>query len=155
MIEPATRSGRIPTESLGAIFVDANVFMYAVGTDVRWRRTSHAALEGLQESDVRIVTNAEVLQEILHRFFSQRRPADARVVHLAAREVCDEIFPVTEHHTTRALNLLLEYRQLSARDAVHVATMEDRGIRSVLSADQGFDAVPSVDRIDPRDFVRG
>ncbi len=137
------------------IFLDANVFMYAVGMDAEWRETCDAVMERLQERDVWVVTSAEVLQEILHRYFSQHRPGDARTVHRAAVALCDEIIPVTEHHTTRALALLLEHHRLSARDAVHVATMEDRGIRTILSADQDFDGVPGVDRIDPRDFVRG
>ena len=141
-------------ESLGVIFVDANVFMYAVGMDAEWRETCDAVLEGFQESNVRVVTNAEVLQEILHRYFSQHRPGDAQAVHRAARSLCDEIIPVTEQHTTRALALLIEHKRLPARDAVHIATMEDRGIRTILSADQDFDAIPGVDRIDPRDFVR-
>ena len=155
MTESLAHPGVRPIESLGTIFVDTNVFMYAVGVNARWRETCDAALDCLQKSTVRVVTNAEVLQEILHRYFSQQRPGDARTVHGAARELCDEIIPVTEGHTIRALALLLDHQQLPARDAIHVATMEDWGIRTILSADQDFDAVPSVDRIDPRDFVTG
>ena len=154
MTEALAHSGLRAMESLGTIFVDANVFMYAGGMDARWRETCDAALDRLRESRVQVVTNAEVLQEILHRYFSQHRPRDAQTVHQAARGLCNEIIPVTEGHTIRALELLLEHRQLPARDAIHVATMEDRGIRAILSADRDFDAVPNVDRIDPRDFVR-
>ena len=153
MTEPLPHGVVQPAESPGAIFVDANVFMYAGGVDASWRETCDAALDRLRKSKVRVVTNAEVLQEILHRYFSQQRPGDAQTVHRAARQLCDEIIPVTEGHTNRALTLLLEHQQLPARDAIHVATMEDRGIRTILSADQDFDPVPSVDRIDPRDFV--
>lgn len=137
------------------VFLDTNVLMYRAGGDPEWRQACGRALLHAREAGVRLATNAEVLQEILHRYFSRRRPLLAQAVHRAALEFCDEIIPVTEHHTTRALALLLEHERLSARDAVHVATMEDRGIRTILSADQDFDAVPSVDRIDPRDFVRG
>ena len=154
MTESLAHSGVRPMESLGAIFVDANVFMYAGGVDARWREICDEVLGRLQKSRVRVVTNAEVLQEILHRYFSQHRPGDAQTVHRAARELCDEVIPVTEAHTLRALALLLDHQQLPARDAIHVATMEDRGIRTILSADQDFDPVPGVDRIDPRDFVR-
>lgn len=153
MSESLAHPGVGSMESLGAIFVDANVFMYAGGVDAKWRETCDAALGRLQKSKVRVVTNAEVLQEILHRYFSQHRSGDAQTVHRAARELCDEIIPVTEHHTIRALALLLQHQQLPARDAIHVATMQDRGIRTILSADQDFDPVASVDRIDPRDFV--
>ena len=140
-------------ESVAAIFVDANVFMYRAGTDPNWRKTCQEALLHARATGVTLATNAEVLQEILHHYFARRRPLMARAVHRAALDLCDEIIPVTQGHTVRALALLLDHQGLPARDAIHVATMEDRGIRAILSADRDFDPVPSVDRIDPRDFV--
>ena len=138
-----------------SIFLDTNILMYTAGEDPDWRAICDMALQELMAGHLTLVTNAEVLQEILHRYFSQRRPANAQLVHRAAMDLCAEIIPVTAHHTVRALEILLEHPQLSTRDAVHVATMEARGIRKMLSVDSDFDAVPSVDRIDPRDFVRG
>lgn len=138
---------------MATIFVDANVFMYRAGADPEWRNTCQDALRRAQETGVMLATNAEVLQEILHHYFARRRPFMAQAVHRAALELCNEIIPVTEGHTNRALSLLLDHQELPARDAIHVATMEDRGIRTILSADRDFDPVPSVDRIDPRDFV--
>ena len=155
MTELPASPGTPPMQSAAVIFLDANVFMYAVGMDAGWRESCEAAVERLQESNVWVVTNAEVLQEILHRYFSLDRPGDAQTVHRAVLELCDEIIPVTEQHTTRALALLLEHQRLSPRDAVHIATMEERGIRTILSADQDFDRVPGVDRLDPRGFVSG
>ncbi|MYH21332.1 MAG: type II toxin-antitoxin system VapC family toxin [Acidobacteria bacterium] len=141
-------------DSDAAIFVDASVFMYRAGADPDWRKTCQEALLQARETGVMLATNAEVLQEILHHYFARRRPFMAQAVHRAALELCNEIIPVTDGHTIRALELLLEHQHLPARDAIHVATMEDRGIRTILSADQDFDPVPGVDRIDPRDFVR-
>ena len=136
------------------VFLDANIFMYTAGRDPDWRAICDAALQELMAQDLTLVTNAEVLQEILHRYFSQRRPADAHLVHRVAMDLCTEVLPVTAHHTVRALEILPQHPRLSTRDAVHVATMETRGVRKMLSVDTDFDAVPSVDRIDPRDFVR-
>lgn len=155
MIESPATSGAPPLRSARVFFVDANILMYRAGADLDWRKTCERALLQAEEAAVGLATNAEVLQEILHHYFSRRRPLMAQAVHHAALEFCDEIIPVTEHHTTRALALLLEHPRLSARDAVHLATMEDRGIHTILSADQDFDGVPGVDRIDPRDFIRG
>ncbi len=136
------------------IFVDTNILMYAGGNDPEWRAICGSALNLLLDGDRTPVTNAEVLQEILHRYVSQRRIADARAVHDAAVDLCIEVIPVTSHHTARALELLLEHPRLAARDALHVATMEERGIRAMLSVDRDFDSMPGVDRLDPRDFVR-
>ncbi|MCY4627986.1 MAG: type II toxin-antitoxin system VapC family toxin [Acidobacteria bacterium] len=137
----------------GPIFLDANIFMYTAGRDADWRAICDVALQKLLAQNLTLVTNAEVLQEILHRYFSQRRPADAHLVHRAAMDLCAEILPVTAYHTVRALEILPRHPRLSTRDAIHVATMEARGIRRILSVDSDFDAIPSVDRMDPEDFI--
>lgn len=131
------------------VFVDTNVFMYLAGDDPARRNRCRSALQAAVEQRVTLTTSAEVLQEILHRYFSIGRPASARTVYRAATEICADIVPITERHTARALDLLARYPRLSARDAVHVATMEDRGIRRILSTDRDFDALDLVERIDP------
>ncbi len=98
------------------------------------------------------MTDSEVLQEILHRYFAIRRPDVAKTVYHAAVSLCEDILAVEERHTSRALDLLLKYRKLSARDAIHIATMEVAGIRLLLSTDTDFDGVIEVQRIDPTDF---
>jgi hypothetical protein len=47
----------------------------------------------------------------------------------------------------RAKQIVLEYRQLSARDAVHLSVMEQNGIHRILSFDSGFDGFPGVVRL--------
>ena len=47
----------------------------------------------------------------------------------------------------RAKQIVLEYRQLSARDAVHLSVMEQNGIDRILSFDSGFDGFPGVVRL--------
>ena len=131
------------------VFIDTNVFMYLAGDDPARRIRCRAALHAAVERHVTLTTSAEVLQEILHRYFSINRPDSARTVYRAATEICGEILPITERHTARALDLLVHHPRLSARDAVHVATMEDRGIRRILSTDRDFDTVDLVKRIDP------
>jgi len=45
------------------------------------------------------------------------------------------------------MQIVLGYRQLSARDAVHLSVMEQNGIRKILSFDAGFDVFPGVARL--------
>ena len=139
------------TMSLGAetVFVDTNIFMYLAGDDPARRIRCRSALHAAVERRVTLTTSAEVLQEILHRYFSINRPDSARTGYRAATDICAEILPITERQTARALDLLAHHPRLSARDAVHVATMEDRGIRRILSTDRDFDALDLVERIDP------
>jgi predicted nucleic acid-binding protein len=44
--------------------------------------------------------------------------------------------------------------KISSGDAIHVASMEDGGLRFILSTDENFDAFGTVERIDPTRFPR-
>jgi hypothetical protein len=41
----------------------------------------------------------------------------------------------------------MRHRQVSTRDAVHLAVMEQHGIECVLSFDSGFDGFPGITRV--------
>lgn len=135
-----------------SLFVDANIFMYLAGRDARLRERCRRALRAAAEQEVTLVTSVEVLQEILHRYAAIERPAHARAVYGAAIDICAEIFPIAERHTARALDLMERYPRLPARDALHVASMEDRGIERILSADRHFDQLGAITRVDPATF---
>ena len=140
-------------ETAASYFLDANILMYAAGAAHPLREPCREALTRAVEQQVSLVTDAEVLQEILHRYFSLGRPEIARAVYDSAVRLCDEVLPIDERHTSRALELHLEHRELTPRDAIHVATMEDHGLDRLLSTDQDFDAVDQVERIDPAAFL--
>ena len=134
------------------LFVDANIFMYLAGRDAALREGCRRALQAAAEREIPLTTSAEVLQEILHRYTSLDRPEYARAVYGAATDICAEVLSITERHTARALDLVERHPHLRARDALHVASMEDRGIERILSADRHFDALDTVTRIDPATF---
>lgn len=129
------------------ILVDSNVPMYLVGADHPHKADAQRLLEGLLSAGEKLVTDAEVLQEILHRYSAIDRLDAVQPAFDAVHGVVDEVFPVTVRHVERAKVVLLERRRLSARDALHAAVMEAHGIRRVLSFDRGFDALPGVERI--------
>jgi predicted nucleic acid-binding protein len=102
---------------------------------------------------VSLVTDSEVLQEILHRYFTLQKPEVAREVYGVATQLCDEVLSVSEHTTARARELLLQYGSITAREAIHIAAMEEGGLRRLLSTDSDFDTVNEVQRVDPADFL--
>ena len=136
-----------------SLFVDANIFMYLAGRDAELREGCRGALRAAAERDIALVTSAEVLQEVLHRYASLGRPEYARAVYSAATDICAEVLPITERHTARALDLVERHPHLPGRDALHAATMEERGIERILSADRHFDALDTVTRVDPATFA--
>ena len=136
-----------------SLFVDANIFMYLAGRDAALREGCRGALRAAAERDIALVTSAEVLQEVLHRCASLGRPEFARAVYSAATDICAEVLPITERQTARALDLVERHPHLPGRDALHAATMEERGIERILSADRHFDALDTVTRVDPATFA--
>jgi predicted nucleic acid-binding protein len=121
--------------------------MYLVGAPHPHKVDAQRLLERAIAQRERIVTSAEVMQEILHRYAAiDRRDAIQPAFELLLG-VVDEVFPVDERTVLRAREILLAYSRLSARDAVHAATMELNGIRLILTFDRGFDGFPGIERI--------
>lgn len=85
----------------------------------------------------RLVTDFEVLQEIL---------AIQPAFDLLLR-VVDAVFGIDLQDVERAKVIVAERAGLSARDAIHVAVMERRGVERIMSLFAGFDAIPGVMRL--------
>jgi predicted nucleic acid-binding protein len=129
------------------IFVDSNVPMYLVGAPHPHKADSQRLLERCVAEQERLVTDAEVLQEILHRYVAIARRDAIAPAFEALLAVVDEVFPIELADVERARDVLLAVPQLSARDAIHAAVMERRGITVILTFDGGFDVLPGVKRL--------
>lgn len=128
------------------IFVDSNIPMYLVGANDRYRVDAQRLLEQAVLERRKLVTSAEVLQEILHRYASINRREAIQPAFDALLGVVDEVFPVGLAEVERAKTILLGHPRLTARDAVHLATMERHKVTELLSFDAGFDGYPGVER---------
>jgi len=129
------------------IFVDSNVPMYLVGASHPRKADAQRLLESLVSDRQRLVTDAEVLQEILHRYVAIERPDAIQPAFDALLGLVDEVFAIDRDAVERAKRVILGSRRLSARDAIHVATMEQHGVTRILSFDGGFDGVPGIERL--------
>lgn len=128
------------------IFVDSNVPMYLVGAPHPHKVDAQRLLERAIVDRERLVTNAQVLQEILHRYVAiDRRDAIQPSFDVLLGAV-DEVFPVELVDVERAKTILFSVR-VSARDAIHLATMERRRVSRILSFDTGFDLYTGVTRL--------
>ena len=104
-------------------------------------------LEKFTSARQRLVTDAEVLQEILHRYAAIGRKEYIQLAFNALLGVADEVLPIDRAVMERAKEIVLSYRRLSARDAVHLSVMERHGIENILSFDAGFDSFPGITRL--------
>jgi hypothetical protein len=106
------------------ILVDSNIPMYLVGATHPHKVDAQRALERLVADDERLVTDVEVLQEILHRYRAIDRADAIQPAFDALLGVVDDVLPVERGDVERARDVLLGRWSLSARDALHVAVME-------------------------------
>lgn len=129
------------------IFVDSNIPMYLVGAAHPNKAGAQRLLEAALAASQRLVTDAEVLQEILHRYAAIGRRDGIQPAFDAVLNVVDEVFPVERADAERAKTILLGSARLSARDALHLATMERQGVTRIMSFDAGFDGFPGISRL--------
>jgi uncharacterized protein len=135
-------------------FIDTNVHMYAFGAPSAFRGPCQEILAVAVVHPEAFFIDAEVLQEISHRYTSLGRRDEAhRNVRDFARVMAHHIEPVYSFDVERSTELGLLNHRLSARDLVHLAVMERLGCTQIVSADQGFDAVSDMRRLHPRDFA--
>lgn len=121
--------------------------MYLVGAPHPNKDTARRLLEQLITRGERLVADAEVLQEVLHRYVAINRRDAIQPAFDALLSVVDHVYPVDVADIQRAKSLLLGLSPLSARDAVHVAIMQRYEIVRILTFDAGFDGVNGVERV--------
>jgi len=129
------------------ILVDSNIPMYLVGAAHPHKSDAQHLLEKLVSDRQRLVTDAEVLQEILHRYVAINRREVIQPAFDALLGVVDDVLAVDRPVAERAKQIVLGHPRLSARDAVHLAVMEHHQIDRILSFDSGFDGFPGVTRL--------
>ena len=129
------------------IFIDSNIPMYLVGQPHPLKDRARALLEQVVVQGTTLVTSAEVMQEIVHRYQAIRRPDAMRAALELLTGLVSEVHPVDRRDVLRAVGVLEGVPALSARGALHVAVMERHGVRDILSFDAGFDVVPQIRRV--------
>ena len=129
------------------VFIDSNVPMDLGGAAHPTKVDAQRRLEALVLQRTRLVTDAEVLTEILHRYTGLERRGGIQPALDALLGVVDEVLPVDRDTVERAKQSVLQYPTLPVRAALHIATMQRHGIESVLSFDAAFDRVPGLTRI--------
>lgn len=121
--------------------------MYLVGAPHPNKEAARRALEEAVAAGESLCTDAEVLQEILHRYTAIRRTDRIDPAFDALLAIVDIVYPIERADVERARRLLATTPTLSARDAVHVAVMQARDVGQILTFDAAFDGIPGVVRL--------
>ena len=123
------------------IFVDTNVFMYAVGRAHPLREPARTFLAACIRERIRLVTSAEVAQELAHAYLGAGRVAtfDAALKLIERCEI--DVWPLTNEDVTLARQLCDLYPGLGARDLCHLASCRRRGVGDIKTFDRALAAV--------------
>ena len=131
------------------ILVDANILMYAAGAEHPNKVPSVQLLEKIADGSVDATLDAEVLQEVLHRYRAINRWTDGSKVYDDARRIFGMVVPITTEILDHARALLDEHDGISARDALHAAVVVVHDLDALCSYDRGFDRIGTVRRVEP------
>ena len=107
--------------------------MYLVAAPHPHKSDSQRLLEKLISERTRLVTDAEVLQEILHRYVAIDRRDAIQSAFDALVGIVDQVFAIEQAAVVRAKAIVLGHSHLSARDALHIAVMEQHGVEQILT----------------------
>ncbi len=129
------------------ILVDSNIPMYLIGAAHPLKLAARRLAEDALAAGETLCTDAEVLQEILHRYQAQRRPEFIDPAFSAILGIVDVIYPIEAADVERARRLLRTAPGLSARDAIHVAVLQHHDVERIMSFDHGFDGIPGISRL--------
>lgn len=131
------------------ILVDANVLMYAAGADHPNKLLATKLLERVAAGEIDAALDAEVLQEIIHRYRALQRWADGRKVYDLARRLFPHVLAITGSVMDLAKQLADDNSSISARDAVHASVVAVYQLQGIYSFDTDFDRIAGCRRLLP------
>ncbi len=133
--------------------LDANVFIYAYGSEHPLKKECQAVLARSADGSLDCGVDVELFQELLH-FYQYRRQTD-RGHRIVSRllTVYPNSYLITLEHIRTAARLLEEYPFLQSRDAVHAAVVFEHRLEGIISADRAFDVIAGLTRFDPKELA--
>jgi uncharacterized protein len=122
------------------IFVDTNVFMYAVGREHPLRAPAQKFFLNSRRRESHLVISAEVLQELMHAYLPVNRIStlDA-ALELVARTV-SEVWPLEPEDITFARALIRDHGTIGARDLLYLACCRRRGVERIKTFDKSLES---------------
>lgn len=122
------------------IFVDTNVFMYAVGREHPFRDEARAFFLEQIEAGEGLVTSTEVLQELLHAYLPVNRLDTLDAALTLARERVVDTWTIEVDDVLLARDLVPAHPALGARDLLHLACCTRRGVKRIKTYDRALAA---------------
>ena len=123
------------------IFVDTNVFMYAVGRSHPLQDPSREFFFESSTNGIPLCTSAGVLQELAHAYLPVERLETLDTAMSLVTRFGMEVWPLEHEDVTLARQLHEQHPALEARDLCYLASCRRRGVSDIKTFDRGFRAV--------------
>ena len=121
------------------VFIDANIPMYAAGSEHPNKAPSIKILEKISKEQIFGVTSAEVLQEILHRYQSINMLSSGIEIFEEFSNIVDEVLQINFKIMENAKIIISGNPVILTRDAIHAATIEYYNIDYIATFDKHFE----------------
>ena len=121
--------------------------MYLVGGPHTNKGRAQQLVRSLIQRDEHLATDAEVLQEVLHRYHAINRHEAIGPAIDVLKEIVDTVFPISADDVIRARAILESQPSISARHAIHAAIMDRYEITEIVTFDERFDLLHGIRRI--------
>lgn len=132
-------------------FLDTNVFLYAAGGDHPQRGPCQDLLHRIAAGQLQATTSSEVVQEILYVLTRRGLRREALQLGRNVLQLFPGMLEVGAREMAAACDLLESAPGLPPRDAVHAATMLTHDLSAIITADEHFEQIPQLQRIEPAD----
>ena len=109
--------------------------MYAVGASHPNRQSADDFFVSARQTDAKLATSAEVLQELLHVHSAIGKPQNLFAALSLVEEARVEIWPLEKEDVMLAAQLRETHPSLSARDLCHLASCQRRNIDEMMTFD--------------------
>ncbi len=120
------------------IFVDTNVFVYAVGRAHPHREPAQTFFVDASRDRVALYTSAEVLQELMHVYLPVGRFRELDEALALASGPVAEIWALEPADIDLARQLARLHPTLAARDLCHLASCRRRGVSQIQTFDDAL-----------------
>ncbi len=118
------------------IFVDTNVFIYAVGGPHPLKSRAMEFFEQARSNNTLLFSSAEVLQELLYCYLPVGRVRHLEAAMSLVNDALTEVWPLERGDVDRARTLYHRHPNLQARDLCYLASCQRRDISTIMTFDQ-------------------
>lgn len=122
------------------IFVDTNVFVYAVGRPHPLRDPARRVLLDAAHGSEALVTSCEVLQELLHVYLPVERIETLDKAWTLATSRAVDVWSIEVDDLALARSSIVRHPELPARDLLHLACCRRREVRRIHTFDRALRA---------------